>query len=475
MWGSENVGTPLYSGHTPKSSEGSVPQFSAVTRGFSARGGHRPGGDDSPSVRRTLGIATHGSGALRGRESGHHCCEAERRAGAVRREQDQPGDRARSRGSRREHHLGHPDRQRARADPVRRHHDAAARRGRRSRWPCRTSKTTPPSTPSPPASSSRPSTSACSATTAPPTSSSRCTRSHFRAYIERGVAETLLDSRFTQLFDLDRLAGHLDPSRDELLKYIGVVTLNNRYGIKARNGETLEVPQYFWMRIAMGLSLNEADPTSHALEFYEKMSNLEYLAAGSTLVNAGTAYPQLSNCFVMEMQDDIEHIAKSVRDVMWLTKGTGGIGLAVTKLRAAGLAHPLQQHHLDGPDPVHAHHRLRSARGQPRRQEVRRPLLLHGELAPGLPGVPRPAPELRRPVPPHPHREHRRVDQRRVHEARAERPGLVPVRPAGGRRPQRALRQGVLGALRVLRGRGRGRRASRCSRRSAPVRSSRTS
>ncbi|WP_431277780.1 ribonucleoside-diphosphate reductase subunit alpha [Leifsonia poae] len=182
--------------------------------------------------------------------------------------------------------------------------------------------------------------------------------SHFRQYIERGVAETLLDSRFTQLFDLDRLAEHLDPSRDELLKYIGVVTLNNRYGIKARNGETLEVPQYFWMRIAMGLSLNEADPTSHALSFYEKMSNLEYLAAGSTLVNAGTAYPQLSNCFVMEMQDDIEHIAKSVRDVMWLTKGTGGIGLAVTKLRAQGS--PIRSNNTTSTGPIPFMHTIDS-------------------------------------------------------------------------------------------------------------------
>jgi ribonucleoside-diphosphate reductase alpha chain len=160
--------------------------------------------------------------------------------------------------------------------------------------------------------------------------------SHFRAAIERGVAEDLLEPRFPDRFDLDRLAAALEPERDELLKYIGVVTLNNRYGIKARNNDPLEVPQFFWMRIAMGLSLNEADPTSHALAFYEKMSKLEYVAAGSTLVNAGTAYPQLSNCFVMEMQDDIEHIAKSVRDVMWLTKGTGGIGLSVTKLRAQG-------------------------------------------------------------------------------------------------------------------------------------------
>ncbi len=181
---------------------------------------------------------------------------------------------------------------------------------------------------------------------------------HFRAAIERGVAENLFDSRFTALYDLERLAGALEPSRDELLKYISVVTLNNRYGIKARNGEPLEVPQYFWMRIAMGLALNEADPTRVALGFYEKMSKLEYIAAGSTLVNAGTAYPQLSNCFVMEMQDDIENIAKSVRDVMWLTKGTGGIGLSVTKLRAQGS--PIRSNNTTSTGPIPFMHTIDS-------------------------------------------------------------------------------------------------------------------
>ena len=181
---------------------------------------------------------------------------------------------------------------------------------------------------------------------------------HFRGTIERGVAETLFDPRFLDLYDLDRLAVALEPERDGLLKYIGVVTLNNRYGIKARNNDPLEVPQYFWMRIAMGLALNEADPTSHALEFYTKMSKLEYLAAGSTLVNAGTAYPQLSNCFVMEMQDDIENIAKSVRDVMWLTKGTGGIGLSVTKLRAQGS--PIRSNNTTSTGPIPFMHTIDS-------------------------------------------------------------------------------------------------------------------
>ncbi len=183
-------------------------------------------------------------------------------------------------------------------------------------------------------------------------------RSHFAPYIHRGVEEGLLDDRFTQMFDLDRLAEQLTPVNDELLKYIGVVTLNNRYGIKGRNGDALEVPQYFWMRIAMGLTLNEADPTSRAIEFYEKMSCLDYLAAGSTLVNAGTSYPQLSNCFVMEMQDDIEHIAKSTRDVMWLTKGTGGIGLSVTKLRAQGS--PIRSNNTTSTGPIPFMHTIDS-------------------------------------------------------------------------------------------------------------------
>ncbi len=183
-------------------------------------------------------------------------------------------------------------------------------------------------------------------------------RSHFKPNVTRGVEEGLLDPRLTQMFDLDFLATQLEPAHDELLKYIGVVTLNNRYGIKGRNGDALEVPQYFWMRIAMGLSLNEADPTSAALAFYKKMSSLEYLAAGSTLVNAGTIYPQLANCFVMEMQDDMEHIAKTTRDVMWLTKGTGGIGLSVTKLRAQGS--PIRSNNTTSTGPIPFMHTIDS-------------------------------------------------------------------------------------------------------------------
>src|SRR6266480_1427010 len=159
----------------------------------------------------------------------------------------------------------------------------------------------------------------------------------FIDFIHKAVKQDILDKRLEQKkFDLAKLAETLEPKRDSLLKYIGLVTMNNRYNVKDRNQVLLETPQYFWMRVAMGLSLNEKNPTKTAIDFYHKMSRLEYLAAGSTLVNAGTIFPQLSNCFLMEMQDSIEHIGKSVVDVMKLTKGTGGIGLGVTKLRSHG-------------------------------------------------------------------------------------------------------------------------------------------
>ncbi len=167
-------------------------------------------------------------------------------------------------------------------------------------------------------------------------------RGGFIHFIKKGIEEKLLDPRLDRKykrkkqFDLEKLSYEIDLQRDLLLKYIGLVTMTNRYLLKDRNHVLMETPQYFWMRVAMGLSLNEKDKTKSAIAFYHKMSKLEYLAAGSTLVNAGTIYPQLSNCFLMEMHDDLNHIGKTVADVMKLTRGTGGIGLAVTKLRAEG-------------------------------------------------------------------------------------------------------------------------------------------
>ena len=159
----------------------------------------------------------------------------------------------------------------------------------------------------------------------------------FPKFVKAAVKEGLLDKRMTDgRFDLKKLAAELDPARDDLSKYLGVVTNKNRYALRKQNGLPIETPQFTHMRIAMGLSYNEADPTTAAIEFYNHMSNLEYVPGGSTRVNAGGSFPQLSNCFLLNVDDDMESIAKAVRDTMWIAKGTGGIGIGFTKLRAAG-------------------------------------------------------------------------------------------------------------------------------------------
>ncbi len=159
---------------------------------------------------------------------------------------------------------------------------------------------------------------------------------HFKKYILNAVERNLLDKRLATLFDLDELASALNVERDDLYKYSGLSTMQNRYLMKDEKQAPLETPQYFWMRVAMGMSLNEEDPTLWAKKFYEKMSSLEYLSAGSTNIGSGTPHPKLSNCFLMEIHDDMEHIGKTVSDVLLLSKATGGIGLSVTKLRAEG-------------------------------------------------------------------------------------------------------------------------------------------
>jgi len=159
---------------------------------------------------------------------------------------------------------------------------------------------------------------------------------HFKEYVLNAVENKLLDSRMATTFDLDDLALSLRIENDELYKYSGLSTMQNRYLMKNENQAPLETPQYFWMRVAMGMSLNEEEPTMWAKKFYEKMSKLEYLSAGSSNIGAGTPHPKLSNCFLMEIQDDMEHIGKTVSDVLLLSKATGGIGLSVTKLRSEG-------------------------------------------------------------------------------------------------------------------------------------------
>jgi ribonucleoside-diphosphate reductase alpha chain len=138
------------------------------------------------------------------------------------------------------------------------------------------------------------------------------------------------------VFDLEKLASALKIERDELFTYAGLSSLLDRYSMRDENQKRIETPQFFFMRVAMGLSYNEKNPTEAAIKFYEKMSRLLYIAGGSTNLGAGTARPALSNCFLLEVHDDMDHIAKSVADVLKISKASGGIGVSLTKLRATG-------------------------------------------------------------------------------------------------------------------------------------------
>ncbi len=161
-------------------------------------------------------------------------------------------------------------------------------------------------------------------------------RDNFPAWVEEHVANGMFDTRMVEKYNLKELAGVLDLHRDELFVYAGLSTLLNRYAIKDANNQPAETPQYFFMRLAMGLSYNETDPTLWAKKFYQKMSRHEYIPGGSTNLGAGTSRPTLSNCFLLQVEDDIDHIAKSVADVIKLSKASGGLGANMTKLRATG-------------------------------------------------------------------------------------------------------------------------------------------
>src|SRR5581483_8634750 len=161
-------------------------------------------------------------------------------------------------------------------------------------------------------------------------------KSYFSTHVKKQVAQKIFDERMEKNFDLEKLAGALDLSRDEIFIYSGLSSLLHRYAIKDAKQHPAETPQYFFMRVAMGMSYNEKDPTEQAIKFYEKMSRHEYIAGGSTNVNAGSVTPALSNCFLLEIHDDMAHIAKSVSDVMMLSKASGGLGVSITKLRASG-------------------------------------------------------------------------------------------------------------------------------------------
>lgn len=158
----------------------------------------------------------------------------------------------------------------------------------------------------------------------------------FVDYIDTGIQLKLLNPDLKTMFDLDELAFELKPEKDDDFQLIGISTAVQRYMLRDRNQNLLETPQFMWMRIAMGLSLNEDRPTEVAKRFYNKLATKEYIPGGSTNIGAGTTFPVLSNCYLLETQDDVEHIFDNVKNVAIISKATGGIGISITKLRASG-------------------------------------------------------------------------------------------------------------------------------------------
>jgi ribonucleoside-diphosphate reductase alpha chain len=158
---------------------------------------------------------------------------------------------------------------------------------------------------------------------------------YFKSYLHHGVSIERLDQKLLD-FDLDRLANALVMERDGLFGYMGVQTLFDRYFIH-ENQRRLETPQIFWMRVAMGLALQEGDQkTEWAIRFYNTISSFDYCPATPTLFNSGTVHSQLSSCYLSTIKDDLAHIFKVIADDAQLSKWAGGIGNDWTPVRATG-------------------------------------------------------------------------------------------------------------------------------------------
>ena len=157
---------------------------------------------------------------------------------------------------------------------------------------------------------------------------------YFQRYIERACATGLLDSELS-VFDLERLAANLQPQRDHQFEYLGLQTLADRYFIQ-QDGFCLELPQAFFMRVAMGLAINETDRESRAIEFYNLLSRFDFMSSTPTLFNSGTLRPQLSSCYLTTVPDDLSGIYDAVRDNALLSKFAGGLGNDWSRVRGLG-------------------------------------------------------------------------------------------------------------------------------------------
>jgi ribonucleoside-diphosphate reductase alpha chain len=157
---------------------------------------------------------------------------------------------------------------------------------------------------------------------------------YFPKFIQKGVDNELLDEKLLQ-FDLARLGAALKPERDMQFDYLGLQTLFDRYFLHVRK-QRIELPQAFFMRVAMGLSLDEIDREARAIEFYEIMSSFDFMSSTPTLFNAGTLRSQLSSCYLTTVADDLGGIYDAIKENALLSKFAGGLGNDWTPVRALG-------------------------------------------------------------------------------------------------------------------------------------------
>lgn len=157
---------------------------------------------------------------------------------------------------------------------------------------------------------------------------------NFPLFIKKGVDNDLLDEKLLQ-YDLARLGAALKPERDLQFDYLGLQTLYDRYFLHVRKTR-IELPQAFFMRVAMGLALNEIDREARAIEFYEVLSSFDFMSSTPTLFNSGTLRSQLSSCYLTTVPDDLDGIYESIKENALLSKFAGGLGNDWTRVRALG-------------------------------------------------------------------------------------------------------------------------------------------
>jgi ribonucleoside-diphosphate reductase alpha chain len=157
---------------------------------------------------------------------------------------------------------------------------------------------------------------------------------YFPKFIKKGIEAELLDAKLAQ-FDLKKLAEALKPERDLQFGYLGLQTLYDRYFLHIQ-GTRIEMPQAFYMRVAMGLSLNEIDREARAVEFYNLLSSFDFMSSTPTLFNSGTQRSQLSSCYLTTVADDLDGIYEAIKENALLAKYAGGLGNDWTPVRSLG-------------------------------------------------------------------------------------------------------------------------------------------